>query len=1451
MFLLTVKVILMFLTACLPAHLKANPSKAPTILTPTTELTPDSAQPRLINTATANNLKSVTSRSNSRQNKNRQDSEVKEIQHENPEHVYGLNSGLKRFDQNINARYWIIFHDPATLQKKQEFEQKARLNVAAKGNTVQTPKAIEQNRLKLMQNYNRSLLQQQRQFEYYLSSVAGNANVTKRFQNTVNGIVVNNLNADNIAKLKKDPRIKSILPDGRVDATLNKGLDLIKAQQVWQGINGVNATGKDITVAILDTGVDYLHPDLGGCLGEGCKVIGGYDFINDDADPIDINGHGTHVAGTVAANGPVYKGVAPDASILAVKVLNDNGSGYFSEIVTGVEYALNPDGDPLTDDAVDIINMSLSGGKWGDDDPLILATNNAVEAGVTIVVAAGNSGNYGDIQGFSPAASAHAITVGSVTKELELSWFSSKGPALSHAGLKPEVLAPGSDIEAPWPGGGYKQISGTSMASPHVAGAAALLLEAMPDLSPAAIKQRLMASAMDLELDPYAQGAGVIDIASAIESDLGVSEGGIDFGIITDEISGEKNLQGTLTLNNLSDNVLSGKISIIETENLPPGLTFTLDGDSFSIAEKDTLSLKVNVQISDITALPFAENESGLHFAKLLFESDTVTLKVPVMLSKALLLTLQNTGKDAALVEIFNEKGRVFWNYIYSGDREQITVTEASRLHTYAYYENPSADVPAMQNLPLIPNSYSQVMGYEAFSLDLNTSLTIDYSDANLEKIIGPNQVIGLDSTSVNEAALTSVAETVEMSIIHVEIDKNRAYEWGYKTIPQSNTRSYLALGRMTPDFNNYVTWVNRPAGSGNANTLSDTNIDALFDANIMISWYELSQNEGSLFDLDFSTSNVIEFTGTESFANSQNLTTTPTTTDIDDIESNEPLTDPLPELGLEIIWATPYVDSRSYGATRLSLNDNTRIHLSTDSLADFAILPTIVPKQDVPFYNPIVAQLPRLGLLLQSGSEQGDSKQNNTQQNNTEPDSVINHPYTVIDDTRNFDLSLGFSYVNAIRFSDPNAYINRGDNFVNIQGVRLGAAAVAPEFTSACQDGSIHSGTYDLRWSRLPNNEHGCPDFNLSFNMTTHGRLENQNSIEFEPGQSEEYLPGITMQFIQDGETSPDFATYPDQSMLKLTLSGSYLEHSYVTDWVEMQIDNVAVRINQQDWTTTDWYFDTNAWTLELPSVEEDSFVDVRIEYSSGASKLARQTINRAFKLLAGQPLDNDPEDSTPDLTDSDTDGMTDQWELANGLDPNNADDAMSDYDNDGLVAIDEMIFGSSPLNADSDGDGIFDGAEVLRGSDLLDVLSIPQKIAIIRDFDGDGVSDYVYYDAVNKQAKIETASGIMTVDIPNENDELLIPVSGDFDGDSIADLTFHKPLMQQFLSYYSSDNQWHTTLMGTHSELQASIADYDGDGISDYAVFDATNNEWLIIMSSTNEKVTKQVADQKPEEQ
>lgn len=391
-----------------------------------------------------------------------------------------------------------------------------------------------------------------------------------------NGIVVEVDKKDKENKEKQIEQIKSINGVKRihypviVKADLRESLDIINASYAWNtksGVDGVNITGRGVKIAIIDTGVDYTHPDLGGCFGSGCKVVKGYDYINNDNNPMDDHGHGTHVAATAAGNGDLssggLKGVAPDAQIYAYKVLSSAGSGSSLGIITAIEAAV--------DDGADVISMSL-GGNGEPDSPMGVASNNAMKSGVVVVVAAGNSGPGKETIG-SPGNAHDIITVGATDKSDKIASFSSRGPT-STSMIKPEIIAPGVNIcAAQWDSwlssrlcspnlDKHIAISGTSMATPHVAGAVALLKQSNSNLTTQQIKSMLVTSSDDLGYDVNTQGGGRLNIKSAIESEISFSPSVLNFGSVktsSPQINvnitnfGNKNLSIKLLSSSLND----------------------------------------------------------------------------------------------------------------------------------------------------------------------------------------------------------------------------------------------------------------------------------------------------------------------------------------------------------------------------------------------------------------------------------------------------------------------------------------------------------------------------------------------------------------------------------------------------------------------------------------------------------------------------------------------------------------------------------------------------------------------------------------------------------------------------------------------------------------------------------------------------------------------------------
>jgi len=330
-----------------------------------------------------------------------------------------------------------------------------------------------------------------------------------RFRHLLNGITATARLAD-LEAIRGLPGVARVVEDSQVSAAGNQSVALINAPEVWDLMDDLDrpVLGTGIRIAIIDTGVDYTHPDLGGGFGPGFRVEKGYDLHNDDNDPMDDEGHGTHVAGIAAGNGEMV-GVAPGATIHAYKVLGSNGNGLSSTIVAGIEMAVDPDGDPLTDDGADVINLSL-GGVDSLSSPTVSAVEQAVAQGVVVVAAAGNEGAAGRV--IVPALAPSVIAVGSASGP-SADFFSSCVAPLE-AGVKPEITAPGQSVYSTLPGGGYGYNSGTSMSSPHIAGAVALILQMNPDWTPKRIKRFLVNRTDHLAAaNLTCMGAGLVNLA--------------------------------------------------------------------------------------------------------------------------------------------------------------------------------------------------------------------------------------------------------------------------------------------------------------------------------------------------------------------------------------------------------------------------------------------------------------------------------------------------------------------------------------------------------------------------------------------------------------------------------------------------------------------------------------------------------------------------------------------------------------------------------------------------------------------------------------------------------------------------------------------------------------------------------------------------------------------------
>ncbi|MFD8235176.1 S8 family peptidase [Streptomyces sp. NPDC059696] len=328
-----------------------------------------------------------------------------------------------------------------------------------------------------------------------------------------------------VARVWLDGRFKAPADeDGANAGELGGGVAQIGATAAW----AAGYDGKGVKVAVLDTGIDTTHPDLASAV-TAAKDFSGTGSTDDKA------GHGTHVAATVAGSGAHsggrYKGVAPGAKILNAKVLNDDGEGTDSSVITGLEWAAAQ--------GAKVANLSLGQVDTPGEDPVEAAVNALSKStGMLTVAAAGNEGPDAGTVG-SPGAAESALTVGGVDGEDRLAEFSSTGPTADSA-LKPDLTAPGVDIVSAKAAhghmgdpaaDGYVSMSGTSMATPHAAGAAAIIAQRHPDWTGARIKQALTASTTPTTgATVYQQGTGRLDVSRALQGAVASEQTSVSFG---------------------------------------------------------------------------------------------------------------------------------------------------------------------------------------------------------------------------------------------------------------------------------------------------------------------------------------------------------------------------------------------------------------------------------------------------------------------------------------------------------------------------------------------------------------------------------------------------------------------------------------------------------------------------------------------------------------------------------------------------------------------------------------------------------------------------------------------------------------------------------------------------------------------------------------------------------
>ncbi|WP_433428291.1 S8 family serine peptidase [Nonomuraea sp. CA-141351] len=491
--------------------------------------------------------------------------------------------------------------------------------------------------------------------------------------------------------------VSKVWLDGKTRLTLDKSVPQVGAPTAW----AAGYTGKGVTVAMLDSGYDSDHPMLAG------RVTLAEDFTG-VGSPEDDHGHGTHVLSTIGGSADSgYRGVAPDATLAVGKVCTNNGSCSDSAMIEGMTWAATTAG-------AKIVSMSLGGQDYAGVDPLEYTINQlSAQTGALFVVAAGNSGEAGLGTVESPGTADAALSVGAVDRSDALAYFSSRGPRLGDMAVKPEITGPGVGIVAARMGGGYVAMSGTSMATPHVAGVAALIAQQHPGWNGAKIKSALIgAAAPTAGLTPYHQGSGRVDAARAVGQQITASPANLSVKAGWGRQPGSE-ASHEVTYTNDGDSAVTLDLAVetpSSTGGAPGNPTmFTLDKQSVEVPAHG--SAAVTVTIHDV--MP-----RGAQAAALIARSGTTSVRTiladytPIPSRKLTINSLDRAGQPA--------KGSVELYERYTGVNHYVSLTSGTG----------SISVPEGQYYAVhsvnTPSDGSRTLAIVPVTLDGDKSVTVD-----------------------------------------------------------------------------------------------------------------------------------------------------------------------------------------------------------------------------------------------------------------------------------------------------------------------------------------------------------------------------------------------------------------------------------------------------------------------------------------------------------------------------------------------------------------------------------------------------------------------------------------------------------------------------------------------------------------------------------------------------
>ncbi|MFE6825079.1 S8 family serine peptidase [Streptomyces sp. NPDC057690] len=585
-----------------------------------------------------------------------------------------------------------------------------------------------------------------------------------------------------------DPGLRRISLDGVLRASLDRSTAQIGVPAARQA----GYDGQGVRIAVLDTGVDETHPDL-----QGRQEAERNFTASPDAE--DRVGHGTHVAsiaaGTGAKSGGTYEGVAPGARILDGKVLGDDGSGSESDIVAGLEWAAAQNAD--------IVNLSLGGQDWYGDDLMEEAVNRlTTERGVLVVAAAGNEGpDAGTVS--TPASAEKALAVGAVDGNEAVAPFSGRGPTIDNLVVKPEITAPGVGITAAVAPDsaiarkygeqppGYATISGTSMATPHVAGAAALLKQQHPGWQGAELKAALVAGARPVGAGAFAEGGGRVDVAAAIAQTVVSEPTAVAFARQSYPHPDDAPVTKQLTYRNLGSEPVTLDLSAagVGPDGKPaPADMFTLDAQQLTVPANGTATVALTADTRPGGDL------NGVYTGTVTARGADQTVRTPAVVEREVEtydVTVRHLGTDG-------EPATYYWPSLYGLTGLGVAGQDYSRITGGGVY---TARLP--KGVYFLDATITDADGTDSritaphFEVTANTTVTLDARTAKPIDITGPDpaaeRVYAEMFTELNTPEFTTSAGIADASL-----GKLRSAQLG----PDFSTEGTLYQGFNALDIN-------------------------------------------------------------------------------------------------------------------------------------------------------------------------------------------------------------------------------------------------------------------------------------------------------------------------------------------------------------------------------------------------------------------------------------------------------------------------------------------------------------------------------------------------------------------------------------------------------------------------------------------------------------------------